>query len=136
MLLKSFAVMTGLLIVLLLWAGPQLKPSGPFQNVAAAESHSFYVDSEHGADSNPGTQVAPWKTLKNVDGRTLAPGDTIYFARGSSFTGGFLISSSGSRGPAHHLHGIRNRCRSTVQQSGLCRAERKCNSSGRQLHRH
>lgn len=59
---------------------------------------SYYVNNSTGSDSNPGTTAAPWKTLKNVDGRNFAPGDTIYFARGSSFTGGFVISSSGRQG--------------------------------------
>ena len=91
MLLKFLAGMSGLLIALLLWAGPGGKPSGPAQTATATGSHGFYLDSEHGADSNASTQAAPWKTLKNVDGRTFAAGDTIYFVRGSSFTGGSSV---------------------------------------------
>lgn len=90
------AGLRGLFIALLLWSG--LGRPGLAQTEAAAGSRGYYLDSEHGADSNPGTQAAPWKTLKNLDGRTFAPGDGIYFARGSSFTGGFVISSSGSPG--------------------------------------
>ena len=59
---------------------------------------AYYVNSITGSDSNLGTITAPWKTLKNVDGHSFAPGDTIYFARGSGFTGGFMISSSGRQG--------------------------------------
>lgn len=95
---KFFVAMCGLVITLPLWAGPAGKPPGLSQSVAATGNYGFYVDSEHGADSNPGTQVAPWKTLKNVDGHNFAAGDVIHFARGSSFKGGFLISSSGSEG--------------------------------------
>ena len=84
----------GLLIALLFCATPQ-KLFGQTEN--ATGSRSLYLDSVHGADSNPGNQAAPWKTLKNLDGRTFHPGDSIYFARGSSFTGGFVISSSGSQ---------------------------------------
>jgi len=98
MLLKSCVGKSGLLIALLLWAGWQLKPPGLFHIAAATGIHEFYVDSEQGLDSNAGTQAAPWKTLKNVDGRTFVPGDNICFARGSSFSGGFKISSSGREG--------------------------------------
>ncbi len=85
----------GLLIALLFCAAPQRQLFG--QSANAGGSRGFYLDSVHGADSNPGTQAAPWKTLKNLDGRTFDPGDSVYFARGSSFTGGFVISSSGSQ---------------------------------------
>jgi Chondroitinase B len=85
----------GLLIALLFCAAPQKQLVGQTRN--ATGSRGLYLDSVHGADSNPGTQTAPWKTLKNLDGRTFHPGDSIYFARGSSFTGGFVISSSGSQ---------------------------------------
>ena len=95
---KGFVGMCGLLLVLLFCAGPEGKLSGLFQGAAATAGRSFYLDSEKGADSNPGTQAAPWQTLKNVDGRAFAAGDAVYFARGSSFTGGFRISSSGSEG--------------------------------------
>jgi len=78
------------------------------------QSGGYYLDSIHGADSNSGTKTAPWKTLKNLDGHTFKPGDTIHFARGSTFKGGFRISSSGTErkpitiaaygvGPAPHF---------------------------------
>jgi len=61
----------------------------------ASHQTAFYVAS-HGNDNNPGTKILPWKTLKPLNRHTFVPGDTIYFARGSSFRGGLLINSSGT----------------------------------------
>jgi len=56
---------------------------------------SFYV-AQNGNDANPGTKVQPWKSLKRVNQHTFSPGDTLFFARGSSFYGGLRIASSGT----------------------------------------
>ncbi|HVN19520.1 MAG TPA: chondroitinase-B domain-containing protein [Dongiaceae bacterium] len=87
-------VLRGVLVASLFWSG--LGRPGLAQTGGATGSRGYYLDSEHGADGNPGTQAAPWKTLKNLEGRSFAPGDGIYFARGSSFRGGFVMLSSGS----------------------------------------
>lgn len=59
----------------------------------------YYVDSVNGSDSNPGTSEArPWKTLLPVQAYYFQPGDTIYFKRGSSWTGGLVINDSGETG--------------------------------------
>lgn len=65
---------------------------------AAAESH--YVDSNARAatDSGPGTRNRPWKSLGAVDNHTFKPGDVVYFARGSSYKGGFAVKDSGTAG--------------------------------------
>jgi len=63
---------------------------------AAPRQAEFYVAS-HGDDENPGTKKLPWKTLAAVNDKEFAPGDTVYFARGSKFEGGFVVSSSGTR---------------------------------------
>ncbi len=62
---------------------------------AAPLQAEFYVAS-HGDDEDPGTKELPWKTLAAVNDRQFAPGDTVYFARGSRFEGGFVVSSSGT----------------------------------------
>jgi hypothetical protein len=54
----------GVLIALLCCATPQ-KLFGQAAN--AIGGRGFYLDSVHGADSNSGTQAAPWKTLKNLE---------------------------------------------------------------------
>lgn len=57
---------------------------------------NFYVNSKIGDDANNGTsQETPWKTLKNLNGK-FVPGDSILFAKGSSYTGGFVFTSSGT----------------------------------------
>src|SRR5690606_35416173 len=42
------------------------------------------------------TKELPWKSLKNLENRKVLPGDSILFARGSSYTGGFIFTSSGT----------------------------------------
>jgi len=58
---------------------------------------AFYLTST-GNDSNPGTKALPWKTVKPLNNHKFAPGDTVFFARGSNFKGGFIITSSGKPG--------------------------------------
>ena len=69
-----------------------------FTNSKAVEKAStqttFYLAS-YGNDANPGTKKLPWKTVEPLNNRKFAPGDTVFFARGSNFRGGFVISSSG-----------------------------------------
>ena len=59
------------------------------------ESRVYYVDSKTGSDQGSGTIDAPWKTLEKIHNRIFSPGDSVCFARGSVFQGGFIISSSG-----------------------------------------
>jgi hypothetical protein len=47
-------------------------------------------------DSGPGTLARPWKSLTAVNAHRLKPGEALYFARGSSYSGGILISDSGT----------------------------------------
>jgi hypothetical protein len=61
-----------------------------------AQAATYYVNSRTGSDDNAGTtKETAWKTLENLDGSFL-PGDRILFARGSSYTGGVVFSSSGT----------------------------------------
>ena len=61
----------------------------------------FYVDSQNGKDSNLGTSAtAPWQTLGKAESANFEPGDTLYFARGSSYIGGMEITASGTAGRA------------------------------------
>ncbi len=67
-----------------------------FTNSKAGQT-AFYLAS-NGSDRNPGTKVLPWRTVKPLNNRKFAPGDTVFFARGSKFKGGFVITSSGKPG--------------------------------------
>ncbi len=58
---------------------------------------TYFFDSKTGDDANQGTSTsAPWKTLTKLNGMSLLPGDSVKFAKGSTFTGGCIIESSGS----------------------------------------
>lgn len=64
---------------------------------AHAAGTSYYVDSVNGQDSNPGLLSSQaWRTLAPVNKHTFEPGDTIYFARGSSWDTGLIVKSSGT----------------------------------------
>jgi len=63
----------------------------------AAMATSYYVDSVAGVDTNSGTSTAaPWKTLDKVNTITFAPGDSVLFKRGSSWTGSLHLLGDGS----------------------------------------
>ena len=61
---------------------------------SSAEQATFYIASNRN-DTNPGTKDMPWKTVKALNNCKFVPGDTVFFARGSIFRGGFVVSSSG-----------------------------------------
>ncbi|MCA1639690.1 MAG: hypothetical protein LC768_15390 [Acidobacteria bacterium] len=61
-----------------------------------ANAANYYVNSRFGNNDNSGTtKETAWKSLKNLSNKFL-PGDNILFARGSSYTGGFVFTSSGT----------------------------------------
>ncbi len=61
-----------------------------------ANAANYYVNGRFGNDDNSGTtKETAWKSLKNLSNKFL-PGDNILFARGSSYTGGFVFTSSGT----------------------------------------
>jgi len=62
---------------------------------AKGQNRAYYINSKTGSDDNPGTIDAPWQTLERINNYDFAPGDSVLFARGSTFTGGFVIKSSG-----------------------------------------
>ena len=48
-------------------------------------AQSLYVDATLGADTNPGTLALPLRTIDGINSH-LAPGATVYFKRGESFS--------------------------------------------------
>ncbi len=63
---------------------------------ALRPARAFYIDSRVVDDGGDGTRERPWRSLNALQRVNLRPGDTILFARGSEFEGGFQISQSGS----------------------------------------
>ncbi|HZK93070.1 MAG TPA: choice-of-anchor Q domain-containing protein [Prolixibacteraceae bacterium] len=65
-------------------------------NTTNATSH-YFINSLTGNDGNSGTSVnSSWKSLKKLEEINFQPDDTIYFECGSSWTGSFEISTSGT----------------------------------------
>ncbi len=58
----------------------------------------YYLSSSTGNDSNNGSLTEPWKTLSKLSNTTLGPGDTVYFKRGDTFRGHYVIKGSGTDG--------------------------------------
>lgn len=59
----------------------------------------YYINSLAGSDDFPGTSpYTPWKSLQRLETHPFLPGDSILFAMGSAYTGGFVFDSSGSPG--------------------------------------
>ncbi len=57
----------------------------------------YYIDSQLGDDNNSGnSRDSAWKSHTKVESANLQPGDTVYFGRGSSWTGGIQINASGT----------------------------------------
>lgn len=63
--------------------------------VSLAPAADFFVAAD-GNDLNPGSLERPWKSLAAVSGRAFAPGDTVRFARGASYSGCLTVTASGT----------------------------------------
>ena len=62
---------------------------------ALAVGTSYYVNCAAATNGN-GTQASPWNNLTTVNSQTFAPGDSLLFNRGTTCTGSFVFSSSGT----------------------------------------
>ncbi len=68
-----------------------------FSFVRNASATNYYINNRIGDDNNRGTtKEAVWKTLRNLEQNIFKPGDSILFAKGSEYTGGFTFTSSGT----------------------------------------
>jgi len=65
---------------------------------AFCASPAYYIDGivVNASDLNSGTRARPWKSLASLKNRKFNPGDTLYFAKGSDYTGGVTIDFSGT----------------------------------------
>jgi len=58
----------------------------------------YYLDSQTGNDDNIGTSAySPWKSLNKLEKMNFQSGDSLFFARGSEFKGGFILKSAGTK---------------------------------------
>lgn len=65
---------------------------------APADADQYYLDAVGGDDTAAGTSPADaWQSLSRLTAATLAPGDTVAFKRGTTFTGSATIADSGTR---------------------------------------
>jgi len=65
--------------------------------VVNAGATNYYINSRWGNDAHTGkTKDQAWQTCKRLEETGFLPGDSILFARGSSYTGGFVFNSSGT----------------------------------------
>jgi hypothetical protein len=64
---------------------------------------SYYV-SNAGADTNTGTEAAPFKTLDRVNQLTLSHGDRIYLAAGQTFAGTLTLTGNANTQPGDPVY--------------------------------
>lgn len=58
---------------------------------------NYFINSLVGDDANHGKSIEfPWKSLAHLESNIFQPGDSILFANGSSYYGGFVFSCSGT----------------------------------------
>jgi parallel beta-helix repeat protein len=70
--------------LLLMLAGP-----------APAAGTTYFVNCAAASDGD-GSSTSPWNNLTTVNSKTFAPGDSLLFNRGTTCTGSFVFSSSGT----------------------------------------
>src|ERR671937_3124352 len=80
------------LILVMLAAGCLLLMLG---SPAVAAGRRYYGNCAAATDGN-GSATSPWNNLTTVNGKTFAPGDSLLFNRGTTCTGSFVFSSSGT----------------------------------------
>jgi hypothetical protein len=61
-----------------------------------APAHWVNSADPHADDAGPGTLARPWMSLVAVNAHRLQAGESLYFARGSSYSGAILIKDSGT----------------------------------------
>ncbi|MEJ7777956.1 MAG: hypothetical protein WKF68_00080 [Daejeonella sp.] len=62
-----------------------------------ASATNYFINSRTGNDNNQGkTKDMAWKSFINIEKQNFLPGDSILFAKGSQYKGGFIFTSSGS----------------------------------------
>ena len=62
-----------------------------------AMADTYYINSRWGNDANTGkTKDNAWKSCINLEKNKFLPGDSILFANGSKYKGGFVFKSSGT----------------------------------------
>jgi hypothetical protein len=65
--------------------------------IANANATNYYINNRIGNDNHTGnSKDLAWKGLINLERKTFNPGDSILFAKGSSYTGGFTFTCSGT----------------------------------------
>nr|MQY79564.1 hypothetical protein [Bacteroidota bacterium] len=58
---------------------------------------NYFINSRIGNNSNDGiSKESPWMNLVNLGKGIFQPGDSILFANGTSYKGGFIFSCSGT----------------------------------------
>jgi hypothetical protein len=62
---------------------------------ALAAGTTYYVNCAAATDGN-GSSTSPWNNLATVTSQSFAPGDSLLFDRGTTCTGSFVFSSSGT----------------------------------------
>src|SRR5262245_49503379 len=77
---------------------------GLFLCASVASATTYYLKPDAGADSNPGTQAAPWKTLDKV-AASVGPGDTVTIQAGTYTPDQYVQGGGWFQWQAQHRRG-------------------------------
>lgn len=66
--------------------------SGQTTNEDSISNLAYYVDSQIGDDSNPGTQQNPFQSIGRINQLQLQAGDSVLFAAGQTFQGSLRLN--------------------------------------------
>ena len=86
----KFGLCLGFFFTLGIWSRPTSVHASPIL------SREYYVNSHSDSPDADGTMEKPWRSLDQLDKVVFHPGDTVLFASGSQFEGGFEVSQSGT----------------------------------------
>jgi hypothetical protein len=76
---------------------PARHTQGRKARVAPTGPGAYYVNCRTGSDRARGSLHAPWRSPRELNGRTFAAGATVSFARGCTWHGNFTVAGSGTR---------------------------------------
>ncbi len=67
----------------------------PSKKISPVKNKSYYINN-NGSDSNDGSKMKPWRTIKKLNEAALDPGDTVQFQGGQKYIGSILIDPAKS----------------------------------------
>ena len=90
---------TKILILFIFFSNHVILNALTINNVVVEQmaTNKYYISSVNGLPDGDGSADRPWNSLNDINHYNFSPGDTVFFERGSSWSGTFEITASGSQ---------------------------------------